>query len=125
MARVSTGGNPEDQRRLRRLESLKPASVIGPVNFRLGDQLGVAEITENSRDGLRPVASGESVGELVKVRAGDLVNPLVLKALKGIPLELERHRDLEESQDRLYPGGVRLSPQVGQHARQCGLNLGL
>lgn len=69
-------------------------------------------------------AGGQGLGELVKVGAGDLADPLVLKALKGVPLELERG-DLEERQDRREPGAVRLSPQVGQDARQSGLYLGL
>lgn len=44
----------------------------------------MAHVSEDRVNVLGARTGGQGFGELVKVGAGDLVNPLVLKALKGV-----------------------------------------
>lgn len=83
------------------------------------------KVTENRLDVFRAIGADKRLSQVIHVGAGDLVKPLVLEALKRVPLQRERNGDLDEHQGGLQPGTVRLPPDAGQGACQGGPDLRL
>lgn len=114
---------PDDQRRLRGVVNLVPARVVAPVSLGHGDQLGVALVPEDRRDGIRTAARRQGVGELVHVRAGDLVKPLDFKVLELVIVDVDKEAQRRDGSSD--PARERLCPEVHQDAGQSSPYLGL